>query len=969
MRCLLIVTLCLGLTFGGGSRAKAADAEPDVFAAAQTHLQKGRIEEAREAFEELAEAKADPLRVAVGMSRCAQAEGELGQGATILEAALKAAPKSAELWARLAEVQFQQGQYEASEKSAGKAIELDAELPLPRLVRADVYTQTGRITQADEEYRWFVRYYNRAQPKDAETLLLVGRGSAQYARWHNGSQIFNFVVNTLCPDALAADKESWQASLLSGELLLEKYNRAQALPEFRQALTVNPRAAEVFAALGRASLQEYEIAEATEFATKALEVNPHLVSALQLRADLELNDGHTAEALKHLEEARKTNPRDQHTLARVAACYLIEDGVPPAAELDAVLAHLDAVAEVRLKAPSRFSKLVLELAKGNPRPAYFLTLLGTTLEGRRKFDLAERFYSLAIKTMPQLSEPKTALGMLYMRVGRSADARKLLDSAFEADPYHVRVSNMRKVLTLLEGYESITTDHFVIRFDSAADKLLAGYMAEYLEEQYPLLVAQFQFEPETRTQFEIYNSAKGLSAHQWFSARMVGLPWIQTIGASTGMMVALASPSAQDQQFNWARVLKHEFIHILTLQQTHFNIPHWFTEALATMNEGYPRQARWDRLLQERSAKGDLMTLDTINQGFIRPKTPDDWQLAYCQSELYAQYMIEKFGQQSIPRLLEAYRANLSTDQAIPKVFGIDKAEFEKGYNEYLGRIISELAASSGDEPEESLAELEKAHLAKPEDAHAAARFARGLLDAKRLKEARDLAEEALRADSKEPVAALVMAKLEMRSQDTSAAAELLEGVLDREHPHADVLELLAALHVQQEEFEKAAELYELGRRQVPSKSVWLKGLAVCYLKLDNDDKLSETLKLLVDRDPDDPAIRKKLAELSLAKGEFAAGLEAARSALQIDVQDAEIHQLLGEAHSGLKKFDRAAKEYAVAVELKPDDAELQLSLAQAQVAAKQPDEARAVLQKLLKAEPGNAAAKKLLNTLKPAGK
>ena len=31
---------------------------------------------------------------------------------------------------------------------------------------------------------------------------------------------------------------------------------------------------------------------------------------------------------------------------------------------------------------------------------------------------------------------------------------------------------------------------------------------------------------------------------------MVGLPWIQTIGASTGMIVALASPTAVDKPFN-----------------------------------------------------------------------------------------------------------------------------------------------------------------------------------------------------------------------------------------------------------------------------------------------------------------------------------------------------------------------------------------------------------------------------------
>ena len=61
-------------------------------------------------------------------------------------------------------------------------------------------------------------------------------------------------------------------------------------------------------------------------------------------------------------------------------------------------------------------------------------------------------------------------------------------------------------------------------------------MAEYLEEIYPELTALFGYEPKQRTQIELYNTAKGVTAHQWFSARMIGLPWVQTIGASTGVI-------------------------------------------------------------------------------------------------------------------------------------------------------------------------------------------------------------------------------------------------------------------------------------------------------------------------------------------------------------------------------------------------------------------------------------------------
>ena len=317
--------------------------------------------------------------------------------------------------------------------------------------------------------------------------------------------------------------------------------------------------------------------------------------------------------------------------------------------------------------------------------------------------------------MPQLPEARTALGMLYMQTGRTDKAKETLDAAFKADPYHVRVSNMRKVLSVLGTYETITTDHFVIRVDSKADRILAEYMAEYLEECYAELTKLYGFEPPTRTTFEIYHDSKGLTAHEWFSARMVGLPWIQTIGASTGMMVALASPTAVKKPFNWAKVLKHEFVHIVTLQQTGFNIPHWYTEALAVTSEGLERTAIWNQLLLERVPNGELWKLDELNHIFARPETPDNWQFAYCQSRLYAQFMVEKFGPESIAKMLDAYRRNMSTNDAITEVFKIPADEFHQRYVEFVTKLVAEM---SGIKPTKtkSLVELEKDYNADMEN-------------------------------------------------------------------------------------------------------------------------------------------------------------------------------------------------------------------------------------------------------------
>src|SRR5207249_567574 len=134
--------------------------------------------------------------------------------------------------------------------------------------------------------------------------------------------------------------------------------------------------------------------------------------------------------------------------------------------------------------------------------------------------------------------------------------------------------------------------------------------------------------------------------HEMFSGRIIALPDLHTIGASTGRIIALVSPNGRGMRrpFNWARVLRHELVHVFNLEQTGFQVPHWLTEGLAVQQEGYSRPAAWNRLLCERADAGELMDLDTIELGFIRPRSGVDWHLAYCQSQLYVEHLTAKYG-------------------------------------------------------------------------------------------------------------------------------------------------------------------------------------------------------------------------------------------------------------------------------------------------------------------------------------
>lgn len=880
---------CLLLLIGQ-SRAE----DPAPLKVAQHFLLTGKYAEAEEAFDKLTDAA--PIAVALGKARCQRATGDCGQAVRTLEAAIEKHSDSAILHAELALLKMERGDYPAAETAAKTAIEKDEHQPAARWVQAELLQASGKLDEAGKAYRWFVDFYNHKQPTDAESLDYVGRGTAQFARWNRLSDQFGFLVNELYPDALKDDPDYWQAHLQSGLLYLEKYNEAEAAKELKAAQMLNPNAAEIHAALAAQAVQNFELSKAQEAVRQALDTNPKLLDAHLVQADIHLANFEPQLAVDALRGAVELNPASEATRGRMAAA----------------LAALDGLKEGDVG--PRAKKIIDEVESRNPHAGEFYYAMAETFDKLRRFPTAASYYRLAGEKMPQLLYPAGQEGMMLMRLGDEPRARKLLEASFEADPFNVRVSNTIKVLEVLDDYETLETDHFLIRFDPKQDKILAQYAGKWLEAQYPLLCKQFGFEPPQKSLFEIFNKARNTDGHGWFSARMVGLPHIHTIGACAGQMVAMQSPT-EGQKFNWARVLKHEFIHVLNLQQTNFNIPHWYTEALATLNEGYPRPRQWNDLLRARMTRNELFNLNNINLGFIRARNGEDWNLAYCQAELYAEFMLTKFGDDALARMLAAYASNLNTRAAIQRSFGIDQEEFDRQYLEYVKGIIDALPAT-GEAAEMPPAAIEKALKADPKNPDLLAKSARAWLDRKDYAQARRQADAALKFNPKNQLAAYVRARLHLLLGETTPAVTLLTGALDPDKPQANLLSLLAGLRLKAEDYDEAARLYELGAKSDPTDPKWTKALASVYLKGEQSDKLAPVLAQLAAGDADDVTMRKKLADMAVKAKDFVAAERWAREALQIEVMDPEIHRTLAEALEANGKQDEARKEREIADEI-----------------------------------------------------
>jgi tetratricopeptide (TPR) repeat protein len=860
---------------------------PGALGEARERLNKGNYAEARAKYEHLAKEEATRIPATIGLARGWRAEGDYAKAEAVLTEALAGATTNADLLAERADLRFELGRWDDAKADAAAALKVKDEHLLARWTLARIARDKGDLEEADQAVRWIVRYYSRRSQEDndivdPDQLLIVAQAGAENARWHRITRQFSVVLNEVIKDALKSDPTLWMAEAFAGSLLLEKYNRPDALEAFDKALEINPKAADALVGKGRAAMQKFEVKDADQFADDALKINPKHIGALTLKADVHLTAGDFTGAEKRLVAARAINPRDAVVLGKLAACYTL------------------------LGKPDSSAAVVKDAESFDAKPSLFYSEMAGVLEDRKKFTLAKQYYLKSAAFRPNLPAAPLALGLLAMRLGQEGDAKVILTKAFEADAFNVRARNSLEVLKHLDKYQTLTTDHYTLRYDEKTDKLLAGFVAEFLEETHAELKRQFNYEPPGRTIVQLYNS------HEMFSGRVVGLPDLHTIGACTGPLFAMASPRAKGvrKPFNWGRVVRHELTHVFNLVQTDYQCPHWLTEGLAVRNEEMARPPQWTKALRDRFLAKDLFNLNTIMFGFVRPRGPDEWALAYCQSQLYVEYVIKTHGEGTIAKLLAAYQNGMDSAAAIASACGVTEEQFEKGYREYVAEIVKPYLVSKNDDAETPLtfAELENAHKENPEDIEIAARLAEQFARRNKAVDARKLADQVLEKSKGHPIASLVKARLLLRSGDDVAAHELIDAAVKAHPDDARLLFTAAVLFLEAKENEKAATLLERGRSIAPLEADWHGQLVRLYTETNETDKLLEVLQEVVAGDPDELIGRMKLARAASKAGKHVVAERYAREAMQIDITNPDVQTLLIEILTSAGKTDDAAK-------------------------------------------------------------
>ena len=159
------------------------------------------------------------------------------------------------------------------------------------------------------------------------------------------------------------------------------------------------------------------------------------------------------------------------------------------------------------------------------------------LASLRQYPRSAEMYKIAVQRAPWWSQARNGLGLLYTQSGDEDAARGVLEAAHTMDPFNDRTTNYLRLLDEMGKFARKDTEHFTVIYDADHDPVIPEYFSDYLESVYPIVTGDFKYEPKVKTLIEVFPT------HDAFSVRTTGAPWIATMGASTGRIIAAHFPA------------------------------------------------------------------------------------------------------------------------------------------------------------------------------------------------------------------------------------------------------------------------------------------------------------------------------------------------------------------------------------------------------------------------------------------
>lgn len=356
---------------------------------ANAQAEKGDIAAALKTLDEARVLDPRSVSVRLGQATISVGRGDLAQASKLVDEALSLAPNDAAAWNMRGSLQQSTGDRQGALASYAKASALSTEYLDPRVARAGILVDLGRLDEADRELA-AIKEIAPIEPRASYLRAAIAtrrgdRGAAKTA--------LEEITNQLdpVPAAILANK--------------------------KQMLLLN--------ALAHYDLGHQE--KATDKLTILLRRYPGDAAATKLLARVYLDAGNHAGAALLLEPLRRSSPNDPRVLSLLATAYMQEGNYRAASELlDQAVRYSGGAADI-------------------------LTDFGISLAGSGKGEQAIEQLRQAWAKDPKQTRTGMILATLYLRAGQPKKALEVVATLAKNEPSNLAVLNMLGVVRVASG--------------------------------------------------------------------------------------------------------------------------------------------------------------------------------------------------------------------------------------------------------------------------------------------------------------------------------------------------------------------------------------------------------------------------------------------------------------------------------------------------------------------------------------
>jgi cellulose synthase operon protein C len=869
LRVLFIVLAGGGLLLLGSSAAWRP-AGADDYSQGKAALRSGDYAKAKQCFESALRGRNNLEESRAGLIRTLRETGAYAEALNRVQKFLAEKSQSAIALLERGLIFAETGKYSNAEESlrasaalapAGSVVRLQAMRELGELLET-----VGRRNEARVLWDQILDQYRAGGVKGSQPLGIVAVAAWRRGYAQDAKDIF---IDATDPKL---GEVSLDALADFGYLFLDKYNATEAIGVFRDCLKNNKSYAR--ALLGMALAKKYggDI-EVEAYSRAALKVNPNLAGAWNALAQLAIEEEAYDRALQHINAALGVNPANLESLALNAFCLYVQGNAPGFSTIE---------------------KHVLEI---NPSCGRFYHILADNLVSRKKYQEAADWSRKATSLQPELWGAHVTLGMNLTRTGDLEEGRKAIQRAFDGDPFNVWAYNSLELFDQMNTFARSQSEHFRFRMSKEDVPALSSYAPELAEEVYAKLTRRYGFEPNGPVQIEIFPD------HGGFAVRTLGENGLSgALGVCFGKVIAIDSPRARETgSFNWGSTLWHEFVHVVTLQMTNYNIPRWFTEGLSVHEEHRARPGWGDNVTTaflRAYQTGKLLKVSGLNAGFVRPESPEQIIVAYYQAGLVCEMIEELYGFEKIRQSLLLFAENKPSEEVFRQTLGLNPEQMDAAFAKFVDSRFKELAS--------------RVSFPKPGPTHGAE-----MADA-------PTKEVLLRQIENNPGdfgANLQLGRL-FQKEGANAEAELHLKKAQRAFPQyveaGNPYEILGQMYLEMKRDEDALAQFRGWSRLNGNANAPLLKAAEIYRGRKDWASAAEMLMLSVFINPHDQEVQKKLGEAAMECEKWPVAIAAYRAQAGLNVSDAGAHYDLARAllASGNKK--EAEREILRSLEVAP---------------------------------------------------